>query len=101
MELKARHPDRSIDVNQGDANAFLAGLSNQSFRDGPATKIYLDWRGVLFVDPFGTALDWATVEHIAGLRRLDMWLLFRSVRLVGCFRCPGIRKTSNPSGWRD
>ena len=76
MELKARHPDRSIDVNQGDANAFLAGLSNQSFRDGPGTKIYLDWRGVLFVDPFGTALDWATVEHIAGLRRLDMWLLF-------------------------
>ena len=76
VELKARHPDRLIDVTQDDANAFLAGLSIQSFRDGLSSQAYVDWRGVLFVDPFGTELKWATVEHIAGLRRLDMWLLF-------------------------
>ena len=76
LELKARHPDRLIDVKQDDANAFLSGLSKSSFRKGPNTQGYVDWRGVLFVDPFGTELEWATVKHIAGLQRLDMWLLF-------------------------
>lgn len=74
-EFKTRYPNRSIDVRQGDANAFLAGLDKGSFRDGPNIQGYVDWRGVLFVDPFGTALEWATVKHIAGIRRLDMWLL--------------------------
>ena len=32
--------------------------------------------GVLFVDPFGAQLEWDTVEHVAQLERLDMWLLF-------------------------
>ena len=76
VELKARHPDRLIDVEQDDANTFLAGLTQHSFLNGPATQAYVDWRGVLFVDPFGTELEWATVQHIAGVRRLDMWLLF-------------------------
>ena len=75
MELKAQHPDRLIDVKQGDANALLASLSKRSFRRGPTTHAHVDWRGVLFVDPFGTELKWTTVGHIAALRRLDMWLL--------------------------
>ncbi len=75
MELKAQHPDRLIDVKQDDANAFLASLSKQSFRRGLSARAYVDWRGVLFVDPFGTELEWTTVEHIAALHRLDMWLL--------------------------
>ena len=49
LELKARHPDRLIDVKQDDANAFLSGLSKSSFRKGPNTQGYVDWRGVLFV----------------------------------------------------
>lgn len=76
IELKARHPDRLIDVQRDDANTFLAGLTKHSFLNGPAAHGYVDWRGVLFVDPFGTELEWATVEHIAGVCRLDMWLLF-------------------------
>ena len=75
MELKAQHPNRLIDVKQDDANAFLTSLRKQSFRRGLSTRTYEDWRGVLFVDPFGTELKWTTVEHIAALRRLDMWLL--------------------------
>ena len=76
VELKSRHPDRLIDVEQDDANTFLAGLTRRSFLNGPVTHGYVDWRGVLFVDPFGTELEWATVQHIAGVQRLDMWLLF-------------------------
>ena len=75
MESKAQHPDRLIDVEQVDANAFLASLSGQSFRPRPSDRAQVDWRGVLFVDPFGTGLEWTTVEHIAALHRMDMWLL--------------------------
>lgn len=76
IELKERHQNRLIDVKQEDANAFLAGLHKRSFRRGPSSRRYLDWRGVLFVDPFGTELKWTTIEHIARIERLDMWLLF-------------------------
>ena len=75
MELTAHHPDRLIDVKQDDANAFLTSLRKESFRRGLSGRAYVDWRGVLFVDPFGTELKWITVEHVAALRRLDMWLL--------------------------
>ena len=68
--------EKQADSYEDDANTFLAGLTKHSFLNGPATQAYVDWRGVLFVDPFGTELEWATVEHIAGVRRLDMWLLF-------------------------
>ena len=60
------HRGRKIEPLQDDANAFLRRL-----RHGE----YGNWRGVLFVDPFGTQLAWATVERIAQLERLDMWLL--------------------------
>lgn len=65
--LRDRHADRTIDIIEEDANCFLTGLRRFE---------YGNWRGVLFVDPFGVQLKWAAVEHIAGLRRLDMWLLF-------------------------
>ena len=76
LDFKMRYADRLIEVIQGDANAFLSGLGKSGFRNHPNPGGYRDWRGVLFVDPFGTALEWATVEHIADLERLDLWLLF-------------------------
>ena len=65
--LRLRYRDRQIDVLNTDANKFLPGLRRFE---------YGNWRGVLFVDPFGTQFDWSTAEKIAGLQRLDMWLLF-------------------------
>lgn len=65
--LKLEYDDRRIDVLNTDANEFLRGL--RPFEYG-------NWRGVLFVDPFGTQFDWSTAEKIASLERLDMWLLF-------------------------
>lgn len=68
--LRQRHPDRKINVVTDDANRFLTELGSRAYDQSG------NWRGVLFVDPFGTQLDWTTVESIARLERLDMWLLF-------------------------
>ena len=62
-----QHDDRDIDPKMDEANTFLCRLRQRE---------YGNWRGVLFVDPYGTQLAWSTVEQIAQLERLDMWLLF-------------------------
>ena len=66
-QLCDRHGNRMTDPRQDDANTFLCSLRPSE---------YGNWRGVLFVDPFGTQLAWETVERVAQLERLDMWLLF-------------------------
>ena len=33
-------------------------------------------RGVLFLDPFATEVEWSTIEKIAGFKALDTWILF-------------------------
>ena len=32
--------------------------------------------GVLFLDPFATEVEWATIEKIASFNALDTWILF-------------------------
>lgn len=34
------------------------------------------WRGVLFLDPFATEVEWSTVEKVAAYHALDTWILF-------------------------
>lgn len=65
-ELCDQHPDRNTQPLRADANTFLRDLDQYE---------YGNWRGVLFVDPFGTQLAWETVERVAQPERLDMWLL--------------------------
>ena len=57
-----------IEVKRGDAN--------ESVRS--ACQVW-DWyanRAVLFLDPFGMQVEWATVELVAQTRAIDMWYLF-------------------------
>ena len=63
--LRELYPLRDIQIINDDANAFL-----QSF--------HLDktWRGVLFLDPFATEVDWDTIEKVSHLEILDIWILF-------------------------
>lgn len=38
-----------------------------------------DWRryrGVLFLDPFATEVEWTTIKKIASFKALDTWILF-------------------------
>ena len=64
--LQTEHPGRDIRIMNEDANAALQRL----------TRNWRRWRGVLFLDPFATGLDWATIEYVSNVRALDTWILF-------------------------
>ena len=90
--LKSKHPSRSVRIVAADANDHLGSLRQDEYG--------ASWRGVLFLDPFGTQVDWRTIEHIARLERLDTWLLF-PVGAVGRM-LPRFRDPSEvSSSWTD
>jgi len=65
-QLKREYPHRNIDIRHDDANKFLSGM----------TEDWRRWRGVLFLDPFSTEVEWSTIEKIASYNALDTWILF-------------------------
>lgn len=59
---------RVVTVYCGDANDKLA----QIIRD-------VDWRynrGLLFLDPYATQVNWTTLETVARTKSIDVWYLF-------------------------
>lgn len=64
--IKEEHSSRDIEIYQSDANDFLRSMELD--KSG--------WRGVLFLDPFATEVEWRTVRAIANMEMLDTWLLF-------------------------
>ena len=65
-KLRYTHPQRRITIEQGEANSVLNSLQR-------------DWgacRGVLFLDPFATEVEWTTLTRIASFNALDTWILF-------------------------
>ena len=73
--LKAENPARDITVLKGDANALIRGMIEQK-----------DWRkarAVMFLDPYGMEVEWATLGLIAQTKAIDVWYLFP---LAGLFR---------------
>ncbi|MES2040075.1 MAG: three-Cys-motif partner protein TcmP [Pseudomonadota bacterium] len=66
--LASSNQDVSVTVYKNDANAALESIISK-----------VNWhqtRGVVFLDPYGMALNWATIEKIAKTRALDVWYLF-------------------------
>lgn len=64
--------DERIQVLNKDANCFLQNLSR-------------DWqthRGVLFLDPFATEVEWTTIAKIASFEALDTWILFPTMAVT-------------------
>ncbi len=58
----------TIQIEKGDANKILTSWCQQT-----------DWkkhRAVVFLDPYGMQVDWATIEAIAATEAIDLWLLF-------------------------
>jgi three-Cys-motif partner protein len=67
--LKAEFPVLApdIDVRRGDANVEIQALCAR------------DWssrRAVLFLDPYGTQVEWTTIEAVAATKAIDLWILF-------------------------
>lgn len=68
LKLQYINLPSEIDVQCGEANQVLAALcENTDWRE---------WRGVVFIDPYGMALDWATIQMLAQRAKIDLWLLF-------------------------
>ena len=65
-DLRGRHTHRCIDVVNQDANEYIRSIDWMTPRH----------RGVLFLDPFGVEVEWATIEAIAGFEAFDTWILF-------------------------
>ncbi len=60
----------------GDANSHIQELcGNEQWRSQ---------RGVVLLDPFGSQVEWATIETIASTKALDLWYLFPAG--LGVFR---------------
>ena len=64
--LRATYSKRNIEIVNSEANEFLSNLHEN----------WHAWRGVLFLDPFATEVEWSTMEAIAGFEALDTWILF-------------------------
>jgi three-Cys-motif partner protein len=66
-EYRAR---RKILVKQGDCNDYLKSLVRN-----PRIS-WKEWRGVVFLDPFGMHVPWSTIARIAETHALEVFLNF-------------------------
>ena len=81
--------DRIV-VARGDANDLLTRWCAKT-----------DWkktRAVVFLDPYGMQVDWATIEAIAFTRGIDLWILFPLGQGVNRLLT---RDKPPPSAWAD
>lgn len=73
--IRVANPERGIVCYHGDANDKLREIfgappwSRQQQGRGSC-------RGLCFLDPYGMAVDWATLSLLAGTRAVDVWYLF-------------------------
>jgi len=60
-------------------------LARCSFRPGDANELLKRWcnernwtkeRAVVFLDPYGTQVEWSTIESLASTKGVDLWYLF-------------------------
>jgi three-Cys-motif partner protein len=74
-ELANQHPDRDIFVVETDAN--------RAIQDEIGSVNWNGKRAVMFLDPYGMEVEWATLEAIAATKAIDVWFLFP---LAGLYR---------------
>lgn len=67
LKVEFSHLANVIEIRQGDANADVRALCSGLWR----TR-----RAVLFLDPFGMQVEWATIEAVARTKAIDLWILF-------------------------
>jgi three-Cys-motif partner protein len=81
---------KNIRILQGDANKEIQSLCrNENWKQN---------RAVLFLDPYGMQVEWATIEEIARTGSIDLWILFPLG--IGVNRMLP-RSGQVPEGWRN
>lgn len=91
-KLRKEFADRAetIQIERGDANDVLRRWCQQT-----------NWqknRAVVFLDPYGMQVDWATIEAIATTKAIDLWILFPLGMAVNRLLT---RKEPPPKNWAD
>jgi three-Cys-motif partner protein len=80
--LAAEFPQHKITCYRDDANGVVQNLCRslpwRKSNDAPHGM-----RGVIFLDPYGMEVHWATVQAIAATESLDLWYFFP---LMGLYR---------------
>lgn len=64
--IELAHSQRNIEVLKADANEYLQRLD----------RLSSEIRGVIFLDPFATEVEWASINAIARVQAFDTWMLF-------------------------
>lgn len=99
--LSAAAAERDISIIRDDANIALPTyLKNLKRTD----------RAVVFLDPYGMTVDWATLEKIAASRLADVWYLFPLSGLyrqaakdsanIDAFKEAALTRILGPHDWR-
>lgn len=55
---------------------YLVGDANEHIQEICRTEQWLSQRAVVLLDPFGSQVEWQTIEAIAATKALDLWYLF-------------------------
>jgi len=68
-EMKNEFPSLAadIEIRRGDANEQIQNICSKGWGLN---------RAVLFLDPYGMQVEWATLEAVAHTKAIDLWLLF-------------------------
>lgn len=103
--IMAEYPENSGKVSyaSNDSNTILATIDSIDWKKK-------GWRGVAFLDPFATELNWNSLKHIAKTEIFDVWYLFPLMALnrmlvkTGDIRIPWQGKITELLGtdkWKD
>jgi three-Cys-motif partner protein len=88
--LKTEFPNLKVEIVNADANEAIAAVCS--------TTNWRGTRGVVFLDPYGLQVTWATLVAIAATKALDVWVLFPSG--MGLNRL--LTKSGDiPQGWQE
>lgn len=69
-KLKGEFPNRQIKVIQEDCNSYLQRMVNDENVE------WKEWRAVVFLDPFGMQVPWATVQALARTKAIEVFINF-------------------------
>jgi three-Cys-motif partner protein len=90
-KLRSEFPQLAEDIRieRGEANKIIRDLCRKNWKRH---------RAVLFLDPYGMAVEWATIEKVAKTGGIDLWVLFPLG--IGVNRLLP-RSGEIPAGWRN